>query len=206
MRRIITIGREYGSGGLEIAKIIAKKLGVHYYDKELITLAAKQGGYDPKIFEKMDERATNSLLYSLSIGSFVLDGRAALNTEMPLADKLHLAQAETIKKLAEAEDCVIVGRCANYILRENKDCVRIFVYGDKKCKIDRLMKLHNVTAEKAESMMKKTDKTRANYYAYYTGENWADMRNFDMAINSSSMCLERVAEAIIDFTNRKLAR
>ncbi len=203
MKKIITVGREFGSGGREIAKLVAEKLGIAYYDKELITLAAKEGGYDPEIFEKVDERATNSFLYSLSMGNFVVDGNANITRELPLADKLHLAQTETIRKLAQRESCVIVGRCANYLLREERGCVRVFLYGEKEQKIKRVQERYGLSREKAESLIKKTDKTRANYYSYYTGENWADMRNFDLALNSSTLPFDAVAETIVDFVKRK---
>lgn len=203
MKKIITVGREFGSGGREIAKLVAEKLGIAYYDKELITLAAKEGGYDPEIFEKVDERATNSFLYSLSMGNFVVDGNANITRELPLADKLHLAQTETIRKLAQRESCVIVGRCANYLLREERGCVRVFLYGEKEQKIKRVQERYGLSREKAESLIKKTDKARANYYSYYTGENWADMRNFDLALNSSTLPFDAVAETILDFVKRK---
>ena len=203
MKKIITVGREFGSGGREIAKLVAEKLGISYYDKELITLAAKEGGYDPEVFEKVDERATNSFLYSLSMGNFVIDGGVNITRDLPLADKLHLAQTETIRKLAQRESCVIVGRCANYLLREEKGCVRVFIYGEKEQKIQRVQEIYHLSREKAESLMKKTDKARANYYAYYTGENWADMRNFDLAVNSSTLPFEAVAEMIVEFVQKK---
>lgn len=203
MKKIITFGREFGSGGHEIAKLVAEKLGISYYDKELISLAAKEAGYDPAIFERVDERATNSLLYSLSMGSFMVDGRGGLTGELPLSDKLHMAQSDTIRRLAKREECVLVGRCASYILRDEPGGVRVFIYGDKKQRVERIARLYDLTKEKAESLVKKTDKARASYYTYYTGENWADVRNFDLAINSSSMPFETAAELIVNFVKKK---
>ena len=137
------------------------------------------------------------------MGNFVVDGNANITRELPLADKLHLAQTETIRKLAQRESCVIVGRCANYLLREERGCVRVFLYGEKEQKIKRVQERYGLSREKAESLIKKTDKTRANYYSYYTGENWADMRNFDLALNSSTLPFDAVAETIVDFVKRK---
>ena len=133
-KHIITIGRQFGSGGRELGKAVADKLGIKYYDKELISLAAKESGYNPEIFENVDERATNSLLYSLSMGIYNLGNGYAPMRDMPVNDQLYLLQHKIIRELA-AEPCVIVGRCADYILRNNKNLLRIFVYANLKDRV-----------------------------------------------------------------------
>ena len=129
-KTIITIARQYGSGGREIGEKVAKRLGIPFYNKDLITLAAKQSGMSPEIFEKADEKATNSLLYSLMMGNYTFGSQITPMDNLPINDKLFLAQSQIIREAAEKGPCVIVGRCADYVLRENKNCLHVFIYAD----------------------------------------------------------------------------
>ncbi|MCQ4023393.1 MULTISPECIES: AAA family ATPase [unclassified Ruminococcus] len=197
-KHVITIGRQFGSGGRELGIALAKKLGIKYYDKELISLAAKESGYNPEIFENVDERATNSLLYSLSMGIYNLGNGYAPMRDMPVNDQLYLLQHKIIRELA-AEPCVIVGRCADYILRNNKNLLRIFVYANLEDRVKNAVEIHNVPENKAESIIKKTDKTRANYYNFYSNQKWGSVENYDLCLNTSTISRESAVNMICSF-------
>ena len=199
-KHIITIGRQFGSGGRELGKAVADKLGIKYYDKELISLAAKESGYNPEIFENVDERATNSLLYSISMGIYNLGNGYAPMRDMPVNDQLYLLQHKIIRELA-AEPCVIVGRCADYILRNNKNLLRIFVYANLKDRVENAIKIHNVPENKAESTVKKTDKTRANYYNFYSNQKWGAVENYDLCINTSTISRENATKIVCNIVD-----
>lgn len=199
-KHIITIGRQFGSGGRELGKAVADKLGIKYYDKELISLAAKESGYNPEIFENVDERATNSLLYSLSMGIYNLGNGYAPMRDMPVNDQLYLLQHKIIRELA-SEPCVIVGRCADYILRNNKNLLRIFVYANLKDRVENAIKIHNVPENKAESTVKKTDKTRANYYNFYSNQKWGAVENYDLCINTSTISRENATKIVCNIVD-----
>ena len=199
-KHIITIGRQFGSGGRELGKAVADKLGIKYYDKELISLAAKESGYNPEIFENVDERAPNSLLYSLSMGIYNLGNGYAPMRDMPVNDQLYLLQHKIIRELA-AEPCVIVGRCADYILRNNKNLLRIFVYANLKDRVENAIKIHNVPENKAESTVKKTDKTRANYYNFYSNQKWGAVENYDLCINTSTISRENATKIVCNIVD-----
>lgn len=199
-KHIITIGRQFGSGGRELGKAVADKLGIKYYDKELISLAAKESGYNPEIFENVDERATNSLLYSLSMGIYNLGNGYAPMRDMPVNDQLYLLQHKIIRELA-AEPCVIVGRCADYILRNNKNLLRIFVYAHLKDRVENAIKIHKVPENKAESTVKKTDKTRANYYNFYSNQKWGAVENYDLCLNTSTISRENAIKIVCNIVD-----
>lgn len=194
-KHIITIGRQFGSGGRELGKALADRLQIKYYDKELISIAAKESGYNPEIFEHVDERATNSLLYSLSMGIYNLGNGYAPMRDMPVNDQLYLLQHKIIRELA-ATPCVIVGRCADYILRNNKNLLRLFVYANMEDRINNAVKIHGIPENKAESIIKKTDKTRANYYNFYSNQKWGAVENYDLCVNTSTISREAAINMI----------
>ena len=190
---IITIGRQYGTGGREIGRKLAGKLGIKFLDRELIARAAKKSGFSEELFDQLDKRATNSFLYSLTMfGSTGLNG-------MSLTDQLYLAQAKVIREAAEAGPCVIVGRCADYALREFNNCVNIFVYADLPHRIRRISNLYHKSARAAEETIIRTDKRRSSYYNYYTGKKWGAMENYDLAINTSRIGVDHAVQLIADF-------
>lgn len=197
-KSVITISREFGSGGRMIGQAVAEKLGIKYYDKELISLAAKDSGVNPEIFEQVDERATNSLLYSLSMGVYNLGSGYSPIRDMPVNDKLYLLQHKIIKEIA-TEPCVIVGRCADYVLREKENCVKLFIHAPMEYRIKRALEQHEVPEEKAESVIRKTDKTRANYYNFYSDKKWGMAENFDLSINSSVLTIEQTVDLIENY-------
>ena len=196
---IITIGRQFGSGGRSIGQKIAEKLDIHFYDKELISIAAKESGTDPEIFKDVDEKAANSLLYSLSTGMYGFGSGFSAMGDLPVNDKLYLLQHKLIKKIAENESCVIVGRCADYVLRENPNCVNIFIYADMAFRKEQSVKKHGIDEARAEHIINKTDKSRANYYSFYSGQKWGMAENYDLCINSSKLSEDKIVDLIIDY-------
>lgn len=192
---VITIARQFGSGGREIGEALAKALGVKCYDKELISLAAKESGVDPEVFNNVDEKATNSLLYSLSMGLYSF-GTGFNADRLPVNDKLYLLQHKIIKKLALDGPCVIVGRCADYVLRDCKNVVRLFICADMDYRIKRAVEKKGVKESKAEQVINKTDKSRANYYNFYSGMKWGDPENYDLSVNRTKLTLEQAVGVI----------
>lgn len=201
--QIITIGRQFGSGGREIGETIAKKLNIPFYDKELITMAAEQSGISAEVFEKADEKASNTLLYALLLASFPMSMHSAQANDLPLNDKLFLIQFDIIKRIAKAGPCVIVGRCSNYMLRDYTNVVNAFIHAPWEARIERVMRIYSVDRRGAEDMMQKTDKRRATYYSYFTNSKWSDIDNYDIAVNSAKLGVDGAAEMIIDFARRK---
>ncbi|WP_040198168.1 cytidylate kinase family protein [Candidatus Soleaferrea massiliensis] len=197
--KIITIGRQFGSGGREIGKKLAELLNVGFYDKELIELAAKQSGMSEEVFSQNDEKATNSLLYSLSVGSYMMGNRISSYGEMPLENRLFLIQSDVIKELADKGPCVIVGRCADYILRDRANSFSVFIHADDESRISRIEKLYNLPAKKAKELMIRTDKKRANYYNYYSDRKWDRADNYDLCINSSKIGIDGAVQIIAKF-------
>ena len=202
-KTIITIGRQFGSGGRAIGEALAKKLGIAFYDKELISLAAKESGMNPEIFDSVDEKAANSLLYSLSMGLYNFGSGFSAMGDLPVNDQLYLLQHKIIKEIAEKESCVIVGRCADYILRENPACVNIFIYADMNFRKREAVKKHGIDEARAEHIITKTDKSRANYYSFYSGQKWGMAENYHLCINSSVISEENIVDLIIDYINKR---
>ncbi len=186
-KHIITVARQFGSGGRDIAKSLAQELGIKFYDKELISLAAKESGMNPEVFEKIDEQATNSLLYSLSMGLYNFGNGFSAVGDLPVNDKLYILQHKMIKRLAEEGPCVILGRCADYILKDYPNVISIFINADMEYRKNRAIKYHNVDKKRAEQIVNKTDKNRANYYSFYSGQKWGQAQNYDLCINSGKM-------------------
>lgn len=204
---IYTIGREFGSGGKEIGVALANRLGVKCYDKELLKEASKESGYCAEIFENHDEKPTNSFLYSLVMDTYSFGGySSAPFMDMPLNHKIFLAQFDTIKKLADKEPCVIVGRCADYALEDYKDCLNIFIHADLDSRIKRISKKMNLPANKAREVIQKTDKQRASYYNYYTSKKWGDSKSYDLTLNSSRLDIDGCVDIILAYRERMKRR
>ena len=199
MKKIITITREYGSGGREIGSKLAEKYGIPFYDNELITRAAKESGYAEEAFYNAETKATNSLLYSIAMGMSAYGNQEIGYTQLSLDDRIYLAQSEVIRKVAEEGPCVIVGHCADYILKEYKNVINIFVYADKDFKLERAIRIDNLDPAKAEAEMIKKDKRRANYYNYHSGEKWGKVTNYHLSINSGFIGIDNTVECIKAF-------
>ena len=197
---VITIGRQCGSGGSELGKRIAENMGMDYYDDELVKLAAKNSNMSPEISEMADEKATNSLLYSLVTGGS-LRGMFNGYYEMPLNDRVFLAQADTIKQLAHERSCVIVGRCANYVLREDKDInlLNLFVFADMEYRIDRIKNKYNLNEAQAKDRIIKTEKKRRAYYNYYSNGSWGNAADYDLSINLTHVEYDAVIKMIKEY-------
>ena len=195
---VITIARQYGSGGREIGERIAAALGIPIYDKEIITDAASKGELNTEVIRKADESAANSLLYTLAMGSNIAGTTMHFGYKMPINDKLFILQSELIKEYAEKGSCVIIGRCADYVLRERDDTLRLFIYGDLEHRKARVLKRNpDIKPGHVIDVINKTDKRRSSYYNFYTGNKWGKYDNYDMAINSSSLGIEGTVSIIV---------
>ena len=196
---VITIGRECGSGGRLIGNRLAEKLIFKCYDKELLTLAAKKSGLCEEIFESHDEKPTSSFLYSLVMDSYSMGYSTSSFIDMPLNHKVFLAQFDTIKHLADTESCVIVGRCADYALSDNPDCINIFIHADLDVRIKNVSKNLNITENKARDIINKTDKQRASYYNYYTSKKWGDSKSYNLSLDAGKLGTDNCVEMILKF-------
>lgn len=207
MSLVITIGRQFGSGGRDVGEKVASALGIPFYDKELVEMAAQKSDISKEALKEVDERATSSFLYSLAGGNYSMRGiNAPLYYEMPINDKLFIAQADVIKNLAKQGSCVIVGRCADYVL-ENEDYVdllNIFIYGSVDYRARRVMNALNLPQSKARDRVVKTDKQRRTYYDYYTSRDWGVMSNYDLCLNTENIGIDNAAQMIIKYVETKL--
>jgi len=196
---VITIARQYGSEGHTIGEELAKRLGVPFYDKELIDLAAQKSGYHPDALKRADEKAAGSLLYTLATGATSL-GSMIGHYDIPINDKLFIVQNDIIKELAEKEQCVIIGRCGDYALRNFENKVTVFICGNVETRVQHICDTLNVSKDAAESMIVKEDKRRASYYNFYTGQKWGVPDRYTLCLNSSVLgvdgCVEMIAAVV----------
>lgn len=191
---IITIARQYGSGGRQIGELIAKELNVPFYDQNLITLAAEKSDLCHEAAAEADERNANSLLYTLAMGSTAMLHTPHYN--MPINDKLFLVQSDIIKEAAEKGSCVIVGRCADYVLRDRTDVVSVFVHADANIRAKHVAERNGITESEAFSLISKTDRRRANYYNFYTGKRWGETNHYDLCVDAGKIGIENAAKLI----------
>lgn len=198
---IITIGRQYGSAGREIGRLVADELGIKCYDKELLKKAAKESGLCEEIFENHDEKPTNSFLYSLVMDTYSMSYNTSPFVDMPLNHKVFLAQFDTIKKIADSESCVMVGRCADYALSDYPNCISLFIYADMDSRIRRIAGIYSLTDAKAKEIILKTDKSRESYYNYYSSKRWGQASSYDLCINSSKLGIQGTKELILEYVN-----
>ena len=200
--KVYTIGREFGSMGLLVGQKLAERLGIKYYDKELLQQAAKDSGFCEEIFENHDEKPSNSFLYSLVMDTYSAGNYTSTPfLDMPLNHKVFLAQFDTIKKIAENESCVIVGRCADYALANHPDVINVFVRADLEDRIKIISKRLDLTENKAKDLIIKNDKQRASYYNYYTSKKWGETSSYDLSINTSKISVDNAVDLILDFRN-----
>lgn len=200
MNTVITIGRQYGSGGREMGQILAEKLGFEFYDEELVTMAAEKNNMHKDILRAVDEKATKSLLYTLITGSELRYMHSPLQYEMPINDKLFITQSELIKSAAEKNSCVIVGRCADYVLRDcNQNCIHLFVYSDMEERIKRISKKYDLPPDKAKDKIQKIEKSRRSYYNYYSNREWGNTANYDLCVNTAILGVEKTADIVYEF-------
>ena len=198
---IITIGRQVGSGGREIGQKVASALGIPFYDKELLSQAAKESGICEELFETHDEKPTNSFLYSLVMDSYSMNYGGTGFTDMPLNHKVFLAQFNAIKKLADEGACVMVGRCADYALEERDNCLKLFIYADLEERIRRVSRRHDLSQKASRDTVLKEDKNRASYYNYFTTKKWGQTTGYDLCIDSSILGIDGTVKLILDYVD-----
>lgn len=196
---IITIGRQFGSGGHEIAKGVADALAIPFYDKEIIVEAAKKSGMNENLFKNAEERTTSSFLYSVALGTYTAMPSLAGMPLMNMNETIFQIQSKVIKDFAAQGSCVFVGRCADYVLRELPACYRVFVYADLPSRMERVQRLYNLDADKAENMIVKTDKKRGSFYNYYTGQRWNAVENYDLCVSSGRLGISGSVEMILSY-------
>ncbi len=201
MNTVITIGRQFGSGGREIGEMVADHFGIKCYDKELLSRAAKESGFCEEMIQNHDERPTNSFLYNLVMDTYSFGYNSSSFVDMPISHKVFLAQFDTIKKIASEGPCVIVGRCADYALSEFDNVINLFIYGDEDAKIRRIRERFDdiKSDDKARDMMNKKDKQRQSYYNYYSSKKWGRADSYDLCINSSKLGIEGTVKFIIQY-------
>lgn len=197
---VITIGRQYGSGGREIGRRLAKELDIPYYDKELLVEASKQSGICEELFENHDEKPTKSFLYSLMTGVQTHGGAAPMYLDMPLNHRMFLAQFDAIRKLAGEGPCVVVGRCADYVLRDQKNVINVFLKADMEHRRERAIE-RGAEPQKAEETVRKNDKDRAAYYNYYATSTWGDVNNYDLCVDTGKLGYDGTVQLIIDYVH-----
>ncbi len=193
---IITVGRQYGSGGRYVAKLLSEKLGIPYYDKELLAEVAKDSGICQELLEEHDEKNTRNFLFSLMSGTQPFGESGSMYMDMPLNHKIFMAQIDTIRRIADEGPCVIVGRCADYVLRDHPNVLNVFIKASTEERIKRVIKYYNVDPMKAEEMIKKADKQRAAYYNYYATNTWGDINNYQLCVDTGALGIEGAVELI----------
>lgn len=206
MSLVVTIGRQYGSGGRDVGQKIAEAFGIPFYDKEIVDMAAEKSEFNPEALKNVDERATNSFLYSVASGGLSFHGiHAPSRYDMPINDRLFIVESEIIKEVAAKGDCVIVGRSADYVLEsaEDVDVLSIFVYGSLAYRVKRVVKALKMTESKARDLVVKTDKRRRSYYEYYTSNDWGVMSNYDLCLNTEKLGIDESAEMVIEYIKHK---
>lgn len=202
-KTIITISREFGSGGRLIGKRLAEKLNVPFYDKQLLDMIAEESGFCKEMIEGAQKKAKNSFLYSLA--SAMGTGEAGPES-LSLNERFFLAQFDTIRKIADEGSCVIVGRCSDYILRGLPEATHVFIYAEEADKIKRAVEEYGVPGEDVKKMMKDTDKARANYYSYHTGRKWGEHVNYNISIDSGYISVDDIVDLILIYTERKISK
>lgn len=199
MKKIITISRQFGSGGRSIGKLVAEKLGYDYYDSELAEKVAKETGFDPEYIKDAGEYAPGKSILSYAFASATPRGSASA---MTATDYLWSAQCKIILELAEKGNCVIVGRCADYILRERNDCFNVFVYADTDYKAKRIVELYGEKDKSPEKRLSEKDSKRKVNYKYFTGREWGETHNYHLSISSSFFGHDETAEIIAELAKK----
>lgn len=202
---IVTIGRQFGSGGRDIGKKLAETLGIAFYDKELLAIAAQESGLCTEVFEKADEQANKGFSHVFPMG-FTNMGVFMPYSDVLSNEKLFELQSEAIRKLAEKESCVLVGRCADYILRDNPACQSFFIHSNEQTRINRIMESEQVTEAQAKELMVKADKGRASYYSYYTDKVWGASASYDLSINASLLGIDDTVAFLVSFIKERLKK
>lgn len=201
MKKLVTISREYGSGGRIIGRLVAEKLGVPFYDKEIIDMAVEQSGMSRDLVETAELRAKSSFSYSLSSAMNFGDGLMA--EPVSVNEKLFITQFHVITEIGESGEGVIVGRCADYVLKDTPGVTNVFIHAEHDDRIKRCIEKYGIPEDEAKDTVKTYDKARANYYNYHTCQKWGDYRNYNLSLNSSYMTEEELANLIVEYVNKR---
>lgn len=201
MRKIVTISREYGSGGRIIGKLLAEKLNVPFYDKEILDMAAEQSGYSRELMEGTELKAKSSFAYNLASALSFNEGVSG--SPLSVNEKMFLAQFQVIKEIGETDKAVIVGRCADYVLRDMPGVTNVFIYAEQEDRIRRAIDVYGDDPQKAKEIVATYDKARQNYYNYHTGLRWGEFKNYNLAINSSYISEEEAANLIVGYVEHR---
>jgi len=198
---VITIARQYGSGGRTVGEMLAEQLGIHFYNKELLKLASEDSGINESLFVKADEKPKGSRLFGNTPNVYSGELIPPESNEFTSNDNLFNYQAKIIRQLAERESCVIVGRCADFVLKDYDNVLSVFVHAPHDFCMEQAAKKHSMSTKELEKFIQKTDKGRAEYYKYHTGREWTDARNYDLCLDSSKLGFERCVQEIIAYMN-----
>ena len=198
-KKIITISREFGSGGRTIGHMVADRLGIPFYDKELVDHIALESGFAPKFIEEHGEHSPGKSLFSYA---FAPQGVPGIMNGLSTADFLWNIQCNVILQLADKGPCVIVGRNADYILKDREDCLHTFIHADMDFRADRIVRLYGESEKSPQARLQEKDKRRKVNYQHYTGRVWGQAQNYDISLNTSALGVERCADIIIDIVNK----
>ena len=198
MEYVITIGRQFGCGAHEIGTKLAQRLGIPYYDKEIMKRAAKDSGFDEQLFHFYDEKPTRSFLYNASV-----DGIISMSSSVSLEDQIMQYQFDTIRNVAKEGSCIIVGRCAEYVLKDKVKLISIFLHADDEYRLNRVINEYGYSEKDASKEIKAMDKKRARFHNFYSDDKWGDATTYDLSIDVSSLGIDETVELIAQYINIK---
>lgn len=197
---IITIGREYGSGGRQIGEMTARRLGIAFYDKKLIALAAEKSGLSKEFIENNEQRERGGLFTRMANSAVYTNGFFAA-PYIPLTESIFLSQSQVIRDIAAKESAVIVGRCADYVLAGRKNTINVFIHAPIEARVKRIMEIYHLSEAEALKAIATSDKERGNHYFRYTDQKWGKAQNYDLSVNSALLGVERTAELLADLAS-----
>ena len=201
--KVITIARSYGSGGRTLGKLLSERLNMKYYDYDLIRMASEESGIHESLFGRLDEKVKGRTAGIFGKSENVYNGEVLppSSDKYTSADNIFNIQAEIIRKVADEGPCIIIGRCADFILKDRPNVIRLYFYASRQNCIDRVRRQNGGTDKDIINMIQKTDKYRAEYYRYHTGRDWQDLSNYDFCLNTSSLSYEKLAEVVEAYIN-----
>lgn len=202
MRKLVTISREYGSGGRLIGRLVAEKMGLPFYDREIIDMAVEKSGLSHEVIETAELRAKSSISYSLA--SVMPFGEMFSTEAMSINEKLFMTQFDVIRQIGETDEGVIIGRCADYVLRDLPGVTNIFIYAEFEDRVKRCVESYGDDPATVETKIRDYDKARANYYNFHTSQKWGQYSNYNLALNTSYISDEKAADLIVEFMNTRI--
>ena len=198
-RLVITIGRQFGSGGCEVGTKLAQGLGLDFYDKNILRMNSDESGIKESYYYMADEKAGNKLLYRIIHSLIPENGTPSLGSDLISSDNLFRFQSSVIRKLAQEESCIIIGRCADYVLDGTENLVRLFVYAEIEERINKVREKGYFLEEDILKNIKRIDRERRDYYRYYTGKSWENLENYDLMINTTKLSYDDMVECVVDY-------